>query len=264
MEKELKQNYVVYRHRNETTNEIFYIGSGTIERSKQKWFKTDVWKNIVSRDGYTIEIVAEGLSKDDSLELEYFMINEYGTLLDEDGPLVNIQRDRCKQHWTTNEKNRKNNLGNKHSEETKAKMSKSRLGNTNNLGKKMNDKTRDALRKANLGNTRLFGFKHSKETKDKMSKASLGNTNSLGNKHSKETKAKMSIAHLGINFSNESKAKMSLARRRKTISDENYELLLEDFSKIDKIIKGVTYKELSIRHNVRTNFICRHFLKYKK
>ena len=234
-------DYVVYRHRNKKTLEIFYVGSGTIKRSRGSYYKTDVWKNIVSKDGYTIEIVAEGLSEDDALDLEYLMIDSYGTLLDNDGPLVNIKRDRYKSHWTTNIKTGNGSRGRIPSEETKAKMSK-----------------------ASLGNTHLLGHKHSEETKAKMSKAGKGRKKSeehkakigkahKGRKHSEEFKARLSKARLGYKHSEEIKFKMSEDRRRSVISDENYELLLKDLSNIDKeVYKNL--KELSIKYNVKMTF----------
>lgn len=288
MLKEQLKNYVIYRHRNETTNEIFYIGSGSEKRSKSIHNKTDAWKNIVSTGGYAIEIVAEDLSEDDSLDLEYLMIDSYGTIIDEDGTLVNIKRDRYKSHSSTNIKIAKSGLGNtrllghKHSEETRAKiglafkgrkhskktknkMSLSKSGENNPMfGKEVSKVTRDKIA---LSNT---GYKHSSESKAKMSliKISLGNTGEksymFGKNHSEETKSKMSLAQKGKKLSESTKSKISLTRRRKFISDENWELLLIDFSKIDKIIWGVTYKELAIKFNVKTYFISSNFHKYKK
>jgi hypothetical protein len=151
-----------------------------------------------------------------------------------------------------------NLLGYKFSKESRAKMSKS------HLGMKMSKEARAELSKRTRGNSYSLGFKHSEETKAKMSKSRLGNTNLLGHKFSEETKAKMSKASLGRKKSEEHKANMSLAKIGKVISYENYELLFEDFSKIDKIIYGVTLKELSIKYNVNKVFIKNHYKKYKK
>ena len=40
---------LVYRHRNKLTNEVFYIGVGTVKRSKDKINRSIFWKNIVNK-----------------------------------------------------------------------------------------------------------------------------------------------------------------------------------------------------------------------
>ena len=262
----LKQNYVVYRHRNNATNEIFYVGSGSLKRSGIKRYKTDVWKNIVSKDGYTIEIVSKELSLDDSLDLEYLMIDSYGTIIDEDGHLVNIKRDRHKSHLSSNVKISLAQSGNRMDEKTKAKISKA------NLGKKCSEETIAKISLAQSGEKgHMFGKTHSEKTKAKMSLSKSGENHPLfGKRHSEETKAKMSLSKLGENnplfgkkISEETKSKTYLSKRRKSISDKNYELLLEDFSKIDKVTCGVTYRKLCIKYNLSYHFVYGRFLKYK-
>ena len=92
----------------------------------------------------------------------------------------------------------------------------------------------------------------------------MGNTATLGHKHSEKSKAQISKSNKGKKKSKEHVAKMILIGRRKAISDKNWELLLEDFSKIDKIIRGVTYKELIIKYNVTSHFLRKHHRRYKK
>lgn len=82
------------------------------------------------------------------------------------------------------------------SEETKAKMSKAKLGvplseeHKEKLRKPKSKETRDRMSKSQKGRLR------SEETKDKMRQSQLGNTNNLGNPHSDESKEKMRQARI--------------------------------------------------------------------
>jgi len=80
----------VYRHRRLDTNEIFYVGIGRERRPYSKKDRNEHWKNIVSKYGYTVEIIAEDLSKEDACELEVFLISLYGRRDLNKGNLVNL------------------------------------------------------------------------------------------------------------------------------------------------------------------------------
>ena len=70
---------VVYRHRRLDNNEIFYIGIGSIKRSKDRGKRrNEYWNNIVNKTEYKIEIIAEDLNWDTACELEILLIQEYG------------------------------------------------------------------------------------------------------------------------------------------------------------------------------------------
>ena len=60
------------------------------------------------------------------------------------------------------------------------------------------------------------------------------------------------------------RSKISLSRRRKIISDEDFLNLEKELHNITTIIRGVTYKELSIKYNVSTGFIFIQLSKIKK
>lgn len=79
-------------------------------------------------------------------------------------------------------------IGKKHSFETRAKMSKAKMGNTGFLGHKHTDETRAKISIANKGR------KITEEHKRKIGLSKIGNTNTLGHKLSKEHKRKLSIA----------------------------------------------------------------------
>ena len=70
---------IVYRHRRLDTNQIFYVGIGTLEkRAYSKYNRNKHWKHIVDKVGYTVEIIAEVDSWEEACELEQFLIQEYG------------------------------------------------------------------------------------------------------------------------------------------------------------------------------------------
>lgn len=117
---------VVYRHRRNDTGEIFYIGEGNIKRPNRKKGRNQFWYNIVNKCGYTIEIVAKGLSKEDAWELEIFLISEYGRRDLGTGPLVNLTPG----GGFTSEKlkGNKHAKGYKHSKETRILISEANKG----------------------------------------------------------------------------------------------------------------------------------------
>jgi hypothetical protein len=84
-------------------------------------------------------------------------------------------------------------LGQKHSEETKRKMSEAQKGKTHS------EKTKRKIREANKGeNHPNYGKKLSEETKRKISEAKSGENNpNYGKKLSEETKRKLSEAKKG-------------------------------------------------------------------
>lgn len=96
--------------------------------------------------------------------------------------------------------------GTKATDETKARLRESHLGNTSRLGTKASDETKTKLRKARLGK------KHSEESKEKMSNILLGNKRSLGYKHTEEAKLNMGKSHIGSKRSEETKEKMRNAQ----------------------------------------------------
>ncbi len=110
---------VVYRHRRLDTNEVFYVGIGLKEyRAYNKHNRKKHWHNIVDKCGYIVEIVAKDLDYEDAKELEMLLIETYGRRLNNTGPLVNI----------TEGGEGTKGMFFKHTPETIAKMSQSRIG----------------------------------------------------------------------------------------------------------------------------------------
>ena len=93
-------------------------------------------------------------------------------------------------------------LGMKHSEETKKKISSSLKGRT------ISEEARKKVAISAMGNKRNLGRSPSKETRQKMSESAKGRI------VSEETRAKLRIANAGRVISDETRLKLSLARRR--------------------------------------------------
>lgn len=83
-------NKVVYLHRRNDNNSIFYVGMGNSSRVKDKGHRNDYWNNIVNKFGYYTDVVAKDLSVDDAYELEMFLISELGRKDLKKGNLVNM------------------------------------------------------------------------------------------------------------------------------------------------------------------------------
>lgn len=174
----LNNRCYIYRHIRIDTNEVFYIGMGTTEvklmgtfsknkykRAYSKDNRNIWWNNIVSKTEFRSEILISNLTREDAVELEIFLILEYGRKDLKLGTLVNLTNGGegklngnpfGKNHW---------NYGRKHSYETKLK-----IGNSHK-GSKISEETRLKLEKAHVG--RLYS-EHSQETRNKISKSHIG------------------------------------------------------------------------------------------
>jgi len=150
--------YYVYVHRKKTDGTIFYVGKGC---GKRAWSKARSvhWKRVVQKHGFTVEIIHSGLQEWYAFELEKEMILRIGRLNDKTGPLVNHSEGGCggynssskevstkisealKNRSKTNEHRENLRLGvlrynsihgthprKPHSEESKLKISKAKIG----------------------------------------------------------------------------------------------------------------------------------------
>lgn len=148
---------IVYRHRRNDSNQVFYIGIGKEEkRAYSNKSRNTHWKGIVNKHGYSVEIIANDLSWEEACELEIFLISEYGRNDLGLGPLVNMtdggegiinqvisdetrlkiseckkgvkRSDEVKQRISELSKLKKNFLGKTHSDETKQKIAEKSKG----------------------------------------------------------------------------------------------------------------------------------------
>lgn len=95
---EIRKDFVVYAHYTIDTNELFYIGEGTLERSKRKNHRNRWWKFKVNKhNGFKIEIWFTNLTKELSEHYETELIiwhknNGFNLTNICDGPMF-------KNHW---------------------------------------------------------------------------------------------------------------------------------------------------------------------
>jgi hypothetical protein len=84
----------VYRHIRSDTHEVFYVGIGRLKDNKRAHqiskSRNPLWKNIVSKTKFSVEIIAQGLSWELACELESLLISEYGRRDIGTGILVNM------------------------------------------------------------------------------------------------------------------------------------------------------------------------------
>lgn len=73
-----EKKYCVYFHINSFTEEVFYVGIGTIKRPAQDYKRSDFWKNYVKKYGFKVKIIEEGLSWEDACNIEKHFITFFG------------------------------------------------------------------------------------------------------------------------------------------------------------------------------------------
>jgi len=132
---------IVYRHIRLDKNEPFYIGIGNnIKRAYNKTRRSNMWKSIIAKTDYEVEILFENVSWDFAKEKEKEFIKLYGRRDLNTGTLVNF----------TN-------------------------GGEGVVGLIFSKEARDKISKANSGkNNAFYGKKHSKKVLKKLSEQKLG------------------------------------------------------------------------------------------
>lgn len=201
----------VYRHIRLDKNQPFYIGVGSdkyYQRAKSKDYRNDHWNNIITKTNYSIEIILDGLEREEAYNKEMEFISIYGRIDNGTGCLVN---------WTDGGEGIRNV-----SAETRKKMSgpkpnmvgKNTGSDNHNFGKPLPEHVRKQISQT------LTGKKHSEETKKKMSISSKGKI------ISEETRKRMSACKIGNKgnsgktFSDEWRAKISAAKRLRDLKSK--------------------------------------------
>lgn len=172
----------VYRHIRLDKNQPFYIGIGSdaeYKRANEKTRRSELWKNIISKSDYFIEIIADDVSVEFAKEKEIEFIKLYGRIDKRTGTLCNMTDGGDGLHGYIFTESHKNKLSIKAkqkilSEEQKQKLRKFRLGTKN---------SEEARRKISLAN------KNRKNTPEQNIAASIrmkSNNPSKG-KHGKDS-----------------------------------------------------------------------------
>jgi len=124
------RDFYVYLHRRNDNGAVFYVGKGHGKRSIEKSGRSNHWKNIVSKHGYTIEIHSDCLLEWYSYELEIELISYYGrenlcNQTDGGDGTKGSKRNFSQEH---KKKLSDSQSGKTYSDFSKSKMSKSRIG----------------------------------------------------------------------------------------------------------------------------------------
>ncbi len=166
---------VVYLHKRNDTNEVFYVGIGKEDkRAFRKDNRTQYWKNIVKKYGYTVDILVSDTSWEDACKIEKLLIEKYGRKDLALGSLVNM----------TDGGEGVLGLRRTHSEKAKNKIGEASKGRTHS------EETRKKISEWQKGRT------HSEETRQKMTKPkSQEHKQKMTKPKSQEHKQKLIISH---------------------------------------------------------------------
>lgn len=170
----------VYRHIRLDKNEPFYIGIAThIKRAYEKnQRKNKIWKSIVAKTEYDIEILFDDLTREQALDKEIELISLYGRIDKKTGTLANLTdggegfQGIC-------------NKGRKASEETKAKLREA--------AKKKKPRSRECYEKTAAA---LRGRPKSEEHKRKLSEYFKGKSNGPWSKEHREKNEKYWLSQI--------------------------------------------------------------------
>jgi hypothetical protein len=128
----------IYKHIRTDKNEVFYVGIGNdkkYQRAYDRRKRTQLWKNIINKTDYIIEIVEDGLTWEEACEGEVKWIKHYGRKDLNEGSLVNmtdggdgcvglIMKDDTKQKLSiANSGSNNGNYRKKYTEEERLKLS---------------------------------------------------------------------------------------------------------------------------------------------
>lgn len=93
--------HYVYTHTRVDTNEVFYVGIGTVgkvkyiskisyKRAYQKYNRSNFWKKVVNKTEYKVNIICESFNLKSIKEIEEQLIDFYGRKDLKQGNLVNL------------------------------------------------------------------------------------------------------------------------------------------------------------------------------
>ncbi len=170
---DVKNKCLYWHYRNDDLT-VFYVGIGLLKRADSKSGRNVSWHEIVKTVGYSVKVIHQDLSIEESQFLEKWYIKSFGRLDKNEGLLVN-QTD-----------GGATSKGFKHSDEAKAKISAGlRTAEYHQNRPPVTEETRMKMRLAKLGRKqsaemvanrvkKITGLKRTEETKRKLSEANKG------------------------------------------------------------------------------------------
>jgi hypothetical protein len=70
------KTHYVYGHVNPWTGEVFYVGIGRFNRCNQIKQRNKYWSNYVAKHGFMVQLISQGLTRDQAATLEVKLIKE--------------------------------------------------------------------------------------------------------------------------------------------------------------------------------------------
>jgi len=185
----------VYKHIRLDTEAVFYIGIGSQDNYSRAYTKQNRnrhWHNIVNKAGYSVEIILDGLTWEESCAKEVEYIALYGRK-EKGGILCNLTDGGG------------GSVGLITSEETKKKQSLKKVGKPPpNKGKPMPKHQLEKLVEINRNRVHPKGIPRTPEWIEKFKQTVKGRpSNAKGIKWSEESKKKLSAAMIGRKAWNE-------------------------------------------------------------
>jgi hypothetical protein len=96
-------DFVVYKHYTADEHVLFYIGEGRPSRANDIKYRNRYWNHVVAKHGFYSKIVYNGLTKDNSEELETRLIKIYKRSKSVKCKLTNLcDGPMFKHHWLAN------------------------------------------------------------------------------------------------------------------------------------------------------------------
>lgn len=221
----------VYRHIRLDKNEPFYIGIGSdikYHRAGEKTRRNNIWKKIVDKTEYEIEILIDGITYEQAKKKEIEFIQLYGRIIDGSGILSNL---------TTGGEGAKGHIV---TQETIDKIRNAQIG------RKFTKEHIDKIRIARIG---CKMPKRTKEHQEKLANALKGKP------RNEQTKLKLSLANMG-----------KISKRRKKIMqyDKNGNFIQEyDCIKDASIKYNVTHSSIVKALQKENATCCNYLWKYK-
>jgi len=155
--------FYIYQHRKADTNEIFYVGKGKGTRLNQSKGRNQYWHRVVAKHGFVAEYIAQNLDEELAFLAEMEAIDVYRR---RGIKLVNVtdggEGASGYKHTAKHKANLKGNKNGatswgmtfknkKHTEESRQKMSYSRIGNKNKSGTTLSEESKAKISAAMTG-----------------------------------------------------------------------------------------------------------------